>query len=368
MDYPRQLLDLPRMLFSITFIALMTLACFWVVQPFILGFAWASMVVVATWPLLIKIQALLWGRRSLAVIVMTLLLLLLFVLPVSVVISSVMDNSAPLVAWATQPNRLTLPTLSWLHDVPLVGHKLLAGWQAMIAGGGGLLMAKIQPYIGQGATWLLSQVAQVGSFLIHCGLMILFSVLLYIRGERVALSVRHFAIRLGAERGDAAVLLAAQSIRAVALGVVLTAIVQSVLGGIGLAVSGIPLPTILTIVMFVLCIAQLGPLPVLIPAMIYLYWSGDTTWGTVLLVWSCVVGTLDNILRPIFIRMGADLPILLVLCGVIGGLLAFGMIGMFIGPVVLAVSYRLIFAWVHEAPAPTEMHNPEKHLSDVSDL
>ncbi|NDL63076.1 AI-2E family transporter YdiK [Acerihabitans arboris] len=368
MDYPRQLLDLPRMLFSVTFIALMTLACFWVVQPFILGFAWASMVVIATWPLLIKIQGLLWGRRSLAVVVMTLLLVLLFVLPVSILISSVIDNSAPLVAWATQPNRLTLPTLHWLRDVPLVGHKLYSGWQTMISGGGGPLVTKIQPYIGQSATWLLSQVAQVGSFLIHCGLMILFSVLLYIRGERVALAVRHFAIRLGAERGDASVLLAAQAIRAVALGVVLTAIVQAVLGGIGLAVSGIPLATILTIVMFIMCIAQLGPLPILIPAMIWLYWSGDTTWGTVLLIWSCVVGTLDNILRPIFIRMGADLPILLVLCGVIGGLLAFGMIGLFIGPVVLAVSYRLIFAWVHEAPSPSEMHDPEKHLSDLSEL
>ncbi|CAK8738591.1 Putative transport protein YdiK [Sodalis praecaptivus] len=188
MDFPRPLHDLPRMLFSVTFIALMTLGCFWVVQPFILGFSWASMVVIATWPLLIKVQHLLWGRRSLAVVVMTLLLLLLFVLPVSILVSSIVDNSAP-------------------------------------------LMTKIQPYIGKAASWLLGQVANLGSLLLHCGLMILFSVLLYLRGERVGMAVRHFAIRLGAERGDASVLLAAQAIRAVALGVVLTAIVQAVLGG-----------------------------------------------------------------------------------------------------------------------------------------
>ncbi|CAJ0993175.1 AI-2E family transporter YdiK [Sodalis praecaptivus] len=319
MDFPRPLHDLPRMLFSVTFIALMTLGCFWVVQPFILGFSWASMVVIATWPLLIKVQHLLWGRRSLAVVVMTLLLLLLFVLPVSILVSSIVDNSAP-------------------------------------------LMTKIQPYIGKAASWLLGQVANLGSLLLHCGLMILFSVLLYLRGERVGMAVRHFAIRLGAERGDASVLLAAQAIRAVALGVVLTAIVQAVLGGIGLAITGIPLATVLTVTMFVLCIAQLGPLPVLIPAMIWLYWSGDTTWGTVLLVWSCVVATLDNILRPIFIHMGADLPMLLVLCGVLGGLLAFGMIGLFIGPVVLAVSWRLVFAWMQEAPPPEKIDNPEKQL------
>jgi len=84
----------------------------------------------------------------------------------------------------------------------------------------------------------------------------------------------------------------------------------------------------------------------------WLYWSGDNTWGTVLLVWSCVVGSLDNVLRPVLIRMGADLPMLLILSGVIGGLFAFGMIGLFIGPVVLAVSYRLISLWVNEAPEP----------------
>lgn len=364
MDYPRQLLDLPRMLFSVMFIALMTVACFWVVQPFILGFAWASMVVIATWPLLIKLQQLLWGRRSLAVIVMTLLLLLLFVLPVSILVSSAVDNSGPVLAWASQPNRMMFPTLHWLTDIPLVGRKLYNGWQSLITGGGAPLMNKVQPYVGRSATWLLSQAASLGSFLLHCGLMILFSVLLYVRGERVAMSIRHFAIRLGAERGDASVLLAAQAIRAVALGVVLTAIVQAVLGGIGLAVSGIPAATVLTVLMFITCIAQLGPLPILIPAMIWLYWSGDTTWGTVLLVWSCVVATLDNVLRPIFIHMGADLPMLLVLCGVIGGLLAFGMIGLFIGPVVLAVSYRLVFAWVQEAPPPGKMHDPEKHLKE----
>jgi len=130
-------------------------------------------------------------------------------------------------------------------------------------------------------------------------------------------------------------------------------LVQSILGGIGLAISGIPAATLLTVVMFIFCLAQLGPLLVLIPAIIWLYWTGDTTWGTVLLVWSCVVGTLDNFLRPALIRMGADLPLILILSGVIGGLLAFGMIGLFIGPVVLAVSYRLVSAWVNEAPEPT---------------
>ena len=145
-----------------------------------------------------------------------------------------------------------------------------------------------------------------------------------------------------------------------------TALVQSVLGGIGLAIAGIPAAVLLAVLMFIFCVAQLGPLPVLVPAIIWLYWSGDTTWGTVLLVWSCVVGTLDNFLRPILIRMGADLPMVLILSGVIGGLLAFGMIGLFIGPVVLAVSYRLLTAWMNETPEPTaDLEEVAKDLEEM---
>lgn len=360
MDFLRQFQDLPRIIFSVIFITMMTIGCFWVIQPFILGFTWALMVVIATWPLLIKIQYLLWGCRSLAVLAMTILLLLLFVLPVSMLVNQIVDSSAPLVAWATQPEQLSMPALFWLQDLPMIGKKLYSTWQTLISSGGSPLMSKIQPYIGKSASWLLSQVANLGSLLIHCGLMILFSVLLYMRGERVAMVVRHFAIRLGADRGDALVLLAAQAIRAVALGVVLTAIIQAILGGIGLAIAGIPLATLLTITMFILCIAQLGPLPVLIPAIIWLYWNGEFTWSLILLVWGCIVALLDNILRPVFIHIGADLPMLLVMCGVLGGLLAFGMIGLFIGPVILAVSWRLIFAWMQETIPPGKVDSNTK--------
>ncbi len=140
-------------------------------------------------------------------------------------------------------------------------------------------MAKVRPYIGTTTTWFVGQAAHIGRFMVHCALMLLFSALLYWRGEQVAQGIRHFATRLAGVRGDAAVLLAAQAIRAVALGVVVTALVQAVLGGIGLAVSGVPYATLLTVLMILSCLVQLGPLPVLIPAIIWLYWTGDTTPG-----------------------------------------------------------------------------------------
>ena len=120
----------------------------------------------------------------------------------------------------------------------------------------------------------MGQAAHIGRFMMHCALMLVFSALLYWRGEQVALGVRHFATRLAGKRGDAAVLLAAQAVRAVALGVVVTALVQAVLGGIGPAISGVPYATVFTVVMLMTCLAQLGPLLVLVPSIIWLYWTG----------------------------------------------------------------------------------------------
>ena len=141
------------------------------------------------------------------------------------------------------------------------------------------------------------------------------------------------------------------AISSVALGVVVTAVGQSVLGGLGLALAGVPLAAVLTAVMFMLCIAQLGPLPVLVPAVIWLYWSGESVWGTVLLTWSVLLSTLDSVVRPLLIRRGAHLPLLLLLAGVIGGLIAFGLVGIFLGPVVLAVAYTLLLSWMSECEA-----------------
>jgi predicted PurR-regulated permease PerM len=103
--------------------------------------------------------------------------------------------------------------------------------------------------------------------------------------------------------------------------------------------------------MFVLCVAQIGPILVLIPAAVWLFWSGDATWGTFLLVWSVPVVVLDNVLRAVLIKKGVDLPLPLIFLGVVGGLLGFGLVGIFVGPVILAVTNKLLVAWVTE-PRP----------------
>ena len=115
-----------------------------------------------------------------------------------------------------------------------------------------------------------------------------------------------------------------------------------------------PFAGVLTAVMLLLSIAQIGVIPVLGCAVGWLYWTGDSTWGTFLLVWTILAGTMDNFLRPILIRRGADLPLLLIFAGVVGGLLAFGLIGIFVGPVVLAVADALLTAWIDGEPGAAE--------------
>jgi predicted PurR-regulated permease PerM len=171
---------------------------------------------------------------------------------------------------------------------------------------------------------------------------------MYSTGEEAAEMVRRFATRLAGERGAGVVTLAAGAIRGVALGVGVTALVQAVLGGIGLAIAGVPFASLLTALMFMLCIAQIGPLLVLVPAAVWAFADDRTGWGIFLLVVGVVVATLDNVLRPLLIRMGADLPLLLIFSGVIGGLFAFGLVGIFVGPVVLAVAYTLMEAWISD--------------------
>jgi predicted PurR-regulated permease PerM len=186
----------------------------------------------------------------------------------------------------------------------------------------------------------------IGMMIIHFLLTVFISAIFYLRGDRAAVWMSLFARRIAGHAGENALVLAASAIRAVALGVVGTAIIQTVLAGLGLAVCGVPAVIILTALIFLLELAQIGPMPVLIPAVIWLFWKDHAVLATVLAAWTLFLGVFDNILTPFLMKKGADLPMLLVFAGVTGGMMVFGVIGLFIGPVVLAVTYTLLDAWV----------------------
>lgn len=322
----------------------------WVLRPFLAATVWAAMIVVATWPLFISLEARLGNRRAPAVALMALAMMLLLVMPLWMVIDTVSEHSeqlATIARNATSSGALMPP--DWVGNLPLIGKKLAQSWRQLAAGGSAGLVAKLTPYAADTGKFALTWLSGLGSMLIQFMLIITIAAILYSSGEQAARQVRRFGRRLAGERGENSIILAGQAIRGVALGVGVTALVQTVLGGLGLAIAGIPFASLLSALMLMLCIAQIGPLLVLLPAAAWLFWTGDTGWAIFLLVWSLIVGSLDNFLRPMLIRRGADLPLLLIFAGVIGGMLSFGLVGIFVGPVALAVTYTLMQAWIADA-------------------
>jgi predicted PurR-regulated permease PerM len=341
--------DLAKSTLGVLSIAALIGTTLWILRPFLGATIWAAMVVVATWPVMQWVQARLWNRRGLAVLAMVLILLLLFALPLTLAISTIAVNAEEVVERLKGLISNGPPELpGWIGRLPLVGPKLLAAWNELVASGVAGLRAKVAPYAKPFTAWLFAQAGVVGALTLQFLLTVAIAGVMYAQGEAGAALARRFGLRLGGPHGEAAVVLAGQAIRAVALGVGVTATVQAVIGGIGLAIADVPFAGLLTAVMFVLCIIQVGPMLVLLPAVIWVFYSGSTGWGVFLLVWTLIVGTMDNFLRPILIKRGADLPLLLIFAGVIGGLLAFGLVGIFVGPVVLAVSYTLFDAWVED--------------------
>ncbi|HXV19592.1 MAG TPA: AI-2E family transporter YdiK [Desulfuromonadales bacterium] len=339
--------DLTRTTLAVLFIGMLIAACIWILRPFLLPLLWATMIVVATWPLMLGAQARLWGRRGLAVAVMTLALLLVFFVPFTLAIAAIVQNADEIIEWARSLGTATLgPPPEWLGKIPAVGRRLVEQWQELAVSGHEAVTARLAPYAGKFVAWFVAQAGSLGMLFVEFLMTVLLAALLYAGGERAADGVCRFARRLAGRRGEDAIILAGRAVRGVALGVVVTAMVQAVLGGVGLAVAGVPFVSVLTAVMFISSLIQVGPIPVLLPAVGWLYWSGHPFAGTLLLVWTVVAANLDNVLRPILIRKGVDLPMLLILAGSIGGLIAFGIIGLFIGPVLLAVSYTLLTAWI----------------------
>ena len=348
--------DLTRSSLSVLFMVGLIAASFWILRPFIPALLWATMIVVAGWPLMLQIEALLWGRRALAVTVMTVALLLVFVVPFSLAVGTFVAHIDDIVDWVQSLKSLRLPAPpGWLESIPFLGPRITSLWREFASSGPEELARSAAPYARVTGTWLLGQLGSLGAMTGQFLLTVLIAAVLFAKGDLAVTDLCRFGRRLAGANGERAVNLAGQAIRGVALGIVLVAIGQAALGGLGLAVAGVPFPLLLTVLMFLSGIVQVGVVPVLVLAVVWLYWQGSSGWATALLVWTIFVGTIDNVIRPLLIQKGAQLPLLLVVAGVIGGLVSFGLVGIFVGPVVLGVSYMLLEAWLwEEADEPAE--------------
>lgn len=344
--------DILRTTVVVLIIGLLLVASLWTLRPFLGALIWATAIVVATWPLLLWVQRKVGGSRAIATAVMTVVMLVLFIVPFWVAIGALLESSAQGIDVVRAYLAKGLgPPPAWIAGIPFVGDRIAGEWQELAAGGPEALAETIRPYVRSVGAWIISITGGFGGVFLHFLLTVIIAAILYAQGELAAKGVLAFARRVGAQRGEQSVVLAGQAVSSVALGVVVTALVQTALVGLGLWVAGVPHPGLLTAIAFVLSIAQLGPFPVLIPAVIWMYSNGSFGWATALLIWSVPVGVLDNFLRPVLISRGVDLPLLLVISGVIGGLIGFGVIGLFVGPVILAVTYRSLQAWVGDNTA-----------------
>lgn len=342
-------IDFMRYVLVVTVVAGLLFISGWVLLPFMAAGVWAAMIVVATWPMLIALQRFLGGSRALAALVMTLAIVLLLITPLWLSITAVIDHSDAVSVWVRELVAQGVPHApQWVSSLPVVGNRIAATWNDLAAHGTSELFQQyVGPHLADAGQWALSHVGGLGGVLVSFFLMAAIAAVMYVQGEAGAELLRRIGERLGGPGGRAAVTLTGQAIRSVALGVFVTALVQSLLGTLALTIVGIPYAGFLGAVMLLMCIAQIGPSLVLVPAVIWMFWQGDSLgWSIFLAVTSVVVILLDNVLRPWLIRRGADLPLLLVLLGVIGGLLTFGLIGIFVGPVVLAVTYTLMMAWL----------------------
>jgi predicted PurR-regulated permease PerM len=339
--------DLTHTILSVFFICLLVGSAFWVLRPFLVSLVWGSVVVIATWPILEWLKTRLAKKRKLAVLIMSVMLLLVVFIPLALASLTITKNAGDITAKIKSLNSMSLPSPPvWLDRIPFAGEKISGHWRTFAALDSSERTAMVSPYVKRALLWFAERAGSTGKTLVNFLLSVIVTIILYAKGEAFREGMLNFSRRLAGGQGEEVTVLAGKAVRAVVLGVVLTALVQTAIGGAGLFIAGVPAAGLLTAVMLILCLAQLGPILILVPSVIWLYWSGQPAWGTVLLVFSSVACTIDNFLRPVLIRKGIDLPLLLIFSGVIGGLIGFGVIGLFIGPVILAIAYRLLEAWV----------------------
>ncbi|NWF07664.1 AI-2E family transporter [Pseudomonas salomonii] len=321
-------------------------ASFWVMAPFWSALFWGAVLAFASWPLMRLLTRWLGGRESLAAGILTLGWMLLVAVPLVWLGFNLADHVRDAVGLIKDIQVDGLPAApAWLSSIPFVGERLVATWDS-IDQQGAALMVSIKPYLGQVGNWLLARSAQIGGGILELTLSLVFVFFFYRDGPRLAMFAHRLLERLIGERAGYYIELVAGTVQRVVNGVIGTAAAQALLALIGFLIAGVPGALVLGIVTFLLSLIPMGPPLVWIPATAWLAWKGDYTYAVFLGVWGTfIISGVDNVLKPYLISRGGNLPLVIVLLGVFGGLIAFGFIGLFIGPTLLAVAYSLLTDW-----------------------
>jgi predicted PurR-regulated permease PerM len=341
---------------TLVVLAVLIAGCFLVLQPFMTAILWAGILCATTWPLYQRLVVRMRGRESLAAAAMVTLIALALLAPFVVVGATIADNAKLAEGWWKHMIESGPPEPpSWLAGLPLVGERAAAYWNDMVHDTPALL-EEAKKYFDPVRKILVASGMTVASALLQLTLSIFIAFFFFRDGDAVVGRLRVAAHRIAGERGKRLGEVATTTVRGVVLGILGTALVQGVLAGIGFAIAGMRAAPLLGLVTFFLSPVPVGPPLVWVPAGLWLISIGDTGWGIFVLLWGVlVVSTVDNFIKPLIISRGSDLPFALVLLGVLGGAVAFGFIGVFLGPVLLAVGFALVKEWaagVSELPGP----------------
>ncbi|MBD7977501.1 MULTISPECIES: AI-2E family transporter [Pseudomonas] len=352
------MLNNDRLLVQILLLGLLG-ACIWVLTPFWSALFWAAVLAFASWPLMRLLTRLLPGRETAAAGLLTAGWMLLVAVPLVMLGFNLADHIRDVTGLINDLKGAGLPTMpTWLVDVPLIGDWLAETWLDLDAQGAALFDT-VRPYVGRVGNWLLARSAQIAGGVLELALSLVLVFFFYRDGPRLAAFIHSMLERLIGARADHYLDLVAGTVQRVVNGVIGTAAAQGTLAAIGFWIAGVPGVLILGVLTFVFSLIPMGPPLVWIPAAAWLVSQEAYGMALFLAIWGTfVISGVDNVLKPYLISRGGNLPLVVVLLGVFGGLLAFGFMGLFLGPTLLAVAYSLLHDWVSKAEPESQNPRP----------
>jgi predicted PurR-regulated permease PerM len=333
--------------------AVLAAACFLVLRPFISSLLWAIILVYCTWPAFRFLTDRVRLKPGLAALVMVLLEFTLVVLPILLAAPTRREDIEDIRGLIERGITAGPPEVGRLLErLPLVGQRLAEWWNAVAFDMTGVLET-VQPYAGTIAQAALSILLALLSGLAEVIVAILLAFFFYRDGPAIAAYAQMLLRRLAGERADRLWDLSANVTTGVVYGLLGTAVAQGFLTALGLWISGVPRPVLLGVIAGVISILPVGAPVVWLPAAIWLFATGETGWGIFLVLYGALgISSVDNVIRPWLIARGADLPLLLTILGALGGVFAFGFLGLFLGPVLLALGYSLLKEWASKGADP----------------
>ncbi len=334
-------------------------SCFLILRPFLPVVVWGVIIAIASYPGYCRVRTLLGGRSKLAAGVWAILLVALLILPISLLAGSLVEGIQGLVTRLKEGTPLIPPPPPRGETWPIFGPRLKDAWQ-VASNNLSSVLQNFAPQIRAAIPKLLFASAGIGWAVLQCILSILVSVILLPNAAGGAKLAHSFANRLLGDKGPEFVELAGATIRSVTTGIIGVAFIQAVFAALGFLVAGLPGAGLWGLIFLFFAVAQIGVV-VLAPASIYMFAVASTTKAVMFLVWCVIVGTIDNVLKPLMLGRGVHVPMVVVFLGVVGGFVAMGTIGLFIGAIVLSIGYKLFLAWLEEAAQSRRM--PERSVS-----